>query len=167
MKERCLLSLIITCLMTCQAAGQNAIAKDWAAQWGEKWYERYHDEVDAQYPGGRSNKYHDLYIQEALKDVEDPWVDWQITNRDYLFDGEWFAVEWFYQSTQQSTGIKQVESTVAFGKIEDDRLRIWIEYFDDMVGQYQTLGVMKHFDKETETPYPWPKDTAIKRKYRP
>lgn len=157
----------LTSLVSFTLMAQNDIAKKWTAEWGEKWYERYHDEVDSQYPGGRSNKFHDLYIQEALKNNDDPWVDWQITNRHYLFDGDWFAAEWFYQSTQQSTGITQVESTVAFGKIEDDHLRVWIEYFDDMVGRYQVLGVMGPFDKSKEKPYPWPENAPIKRKYRP
>lgn len=147
---------------------EEGIAEKWIAEWGEKWWERYHDEVDSQYPGGRSNKYHDSYIQEALKKMSDQaWTDWKISNRHYLFEDDWFAVEWFYQASQPSTGLVQLESTLAFGRIEDDHLRVWIEYFDDMVGKYQSIGVMKLFDKENEVPYPWPKDTQLKKKYRP
>ena len=144
------------------------IAEKWVEIWAEKWYERYHKEVDAQYPGGRSNLFHDQYIQEALKNLKDKaWVDWKISNRYYLFDDEWFAAEWFYESTQQATGIKQIESTLAFGRIEDDHLISWIEYFDDKVGEYQMINAMKLFDKDKEVPFPWPENTALKKKYRP
>ena len=147
---------------------QNSIAEEWVSIWGDKWYERYHQDVDAQYPGGRSNVYHDHYIQEALKRMEEnAWTDWVISNQDYIYEGEWFAAEWFYQSTQKSTGITQVESTVAFGKIVDDHLRIWIEYFDDKVGEYQSIKAMKLFDKEKEDPFPWPENTSLRKKYRP
>jgi len=146
----------------------NGVAKNWVAKWGDKWWERYHRDIDAQYPGGRSNRFHDQYIQDALKRLsDDAWTDYEITNKDYLYDGEWFAVEWFYQSRQPSTGAVQVESTIAFGRIEDDSLRVWIEYFDDMVGNYQKIGAMKLFDKDEEAPYPWPEGTVLKRKYRP
>ena len=143
------------------------VAEKWVNQWGEKWWQRYHSDIDSQYPGGRSNRNHDLYIQKALKDNPSGWEDWKVSNQDWLFDGKWFAVEWFYQATQASTGNVQIESTLAFGKIEDDHLIVWIEYFDDMVGRYQSIGAMKLFDKKKDIPFPWPKETRLKRKYRP
>ena len=173
------LNLFVSCLITmllysCASFAQNDsssdsdVAEKWIAEWGEKWYERYHPDVDAQYPGGRSNLYHDQYVQDALRNLKDQaWVDWQITNRHYFYDKDWFIVEWFYQSTQESTGITQVESTLAFGRIEDDRLITWIEYFDDRVGEYQAINAMRRFDKEKEVPFPWPENTALRKKYRP
>ena len=143
------------------------IAENWVKTWGEKWWERYHPNVDAQYPGGRSNLNHDLYIEEALKENPSGWEDWKVSNQDWLFEGKWFAVEWFYEATQTETGKRQIESTLAFGKIEEDHLIIWIEYFDDMVGRYQSMGAMKLFDKEKDIPFPWPKETGLKRRYRP
>ena len=164
----CLAFLPFFCFSQSEDEAFQNIAKDWVAIWGEKWYERYHDDVDAQYPGGRSNLFHDMYVQEALKNrKEHAWIDWKITNRQYLFDHDWFAAEWFYQSTQESTGIVQVESTLAFGRIEDDSLISWIEYFDDKVGEYQSIGVMRQFDKENELPFPWPANTQLQKKYRP
>ena len=143
------------------------IAEKWVKEWGERWWERYHTNIDSQYPGGRSNQKHDLFVQEALKVNPSGWEDWTVSNQDWLFDGAWFSVEWFYQATQTSTGNMQVESTLAFGKIEEDHLIIWIEYFDDMVGRYQSIGAMKLFDKEKDIPFPWPKETRLKSKYRP
>ncbi len=167
-----LTSVVLLPLMTIaqhETEGTSAnIAETWVATWGDKWYERYHENVDAQYPGGRSNLFHDQYIQEALRNMKDEaWIDWKITNRHYLFDNEWFAAEWFYQSTQESTGIVQRESTLAFGKIVDDHLIYWIEYFDDKVGEYQMINAMKLFNMEKELPFPWPENTVLRKKYRP
>lgn len=149
------------------AAGPNAAVKQWVAMWGEKWWERYHKDYEALYPGGRSNRYHDLYVAEAVKRIPGAAIgDWEITHKQYLYDGDWFAVEWLYQSTQTATGHVQRESTLAFGNIQDDKLILWVEYFDDMVGQYQWLGAMPLFGKD-EKPFPWPEKSPLKRKYRP
>ena len=173
----CFSALIIVFILVCrpqpvQAADlsetqQEAKTRQWVEEWGDKWWERYHDDYDAQYPGGRSNRYHDLYIAESMKRLaETSTSNWKISNQQYMFDGEWFAVEWFYESTHNSTGKVQRESTIAFGKIEDDHLRVWVEYFDDMVGHYQYIGAMR-LPAEEETPFPWPENTALTRKYRP
>ena len=143
------------------------IAEKWVNEWGEKWWERYHKDLDSRYPGGRSDQSHDLFVQEVLKKNPSGWEDWKVSHQDWLFDGNWFSVEWFYEATHIKTGKKQIESTLAFGKIEDDHLIIWIEYFDDMVGRYQSIGAMKLFDKDEDTPFPWPDETKLKRKYRP
>ena len=47
--------------------------------------------------------------------------DWKLFNRHYLFDGDWYAVEWFYSATTIKTGGKQVESTLAFGHVQDGK----------------------------------------------
>ena len=92
--------------------------------------------------------------------------DWKITNKHYMYDGDWYAVEWLYQSTQTSTGLVQRESALSFGKVQDGQLIVWIEYFDDMVGHYQWIGAMPLFEKD-EAPFPWPAKSPLKRKYRP
>lgn len=148
-------------------AEREAAVRRWVERWGGKWWERYHPEYVAEYPGGRSNIYHDQYIQKAMKRLEETATgDWKITGKSYLYDGDWFAVEWFFESTQTATGRVQKESTLAFGRIEDDRLIEWIEYFDDMVGWYQMIGAMR-LPAEGEPVFPWPADTALSREYRP
>jgi len=147
---------------------QGNIAREWVAVWGDKWMKNFHKDIDLQMPGGRSNYYHDQYIKEAMnRSAGTGWVGWTMTNKSYTYEGDWFAVEWFYQATQGSTGVVQVESTVAFGRIQDDRLIVWIEYFDDMVGHYQNISAMSLYDKDNEEPFPWPEKVALKRSYRP
>lgn len=148
-------------------ADDEQAVRQWIETWGDRWSERYHPDYDAQYPGGRSNRFHDKYIGEALKRLADTATgDWKIFNKHYMYDRDWFVVEWIYESTQTSTGLVQRESTVAFGRIVDDRLKIWIEYFDDMVGAYQWIGAMPLYGDE-EMPYPWPEKTPLRRDYRP
>jgi len=148
-------------------AGEHGAASAWVAEWGEKWWERYHPDYHAWYPGGRTDRYHDLYVQEAMRRSADTGIaDFVIRNRRYLFDGDWFVVEWVYESTQATTGLVQRESTIAFGRIVDDHLMTWVEYFDDMVGAYQWAGAMPLYDKDEE-PYPWPADVPLRREYRP
>jgi hypothetical protein len=148
-------------------AAEPGAASAWVAEWGEKWWERYHPDYQAWYPGGRTNRYHDLYVQKAMRRSADTGIaDFIIRNRRYLFDGDWFVVEWVYEATQETTGLVQRESTVAFGHIVDDHLMTWVEYFDDMVGSYQWAGAMPLYD-EDEEPYPWPEDVPLRREYRP
>ncbi len=161
-------AVVALALLTVPAVGRaDGVAESWVANWGDKWWERYHPDYDARYPGGRSNRYHDLYIAEAMKRLADTSTsDWNIFNKHYFYDDNWFIVEWLYESTQTSTGLVQRESTLAFGEIVDDRLRIWVEYFDDMVGAYQWIGAMPLYGDD-ELPYPWPASSPLKRAYRP
>ncbi len=164
------LSLIVLALaggaFADEAAREEAV-QNWIDQWAETFWERYHPDYDSQYPGGRSNRFHDIYVNEVLSRLPQPAISsFEISNRHYMIDGDWFVVEWFYDATQDSTGWKQRESTVAFGKIVDDRLKIWIEYFDDMVGRYQRIGVLPLY-ADDEMPYPWPQTDELWRAYRP
>ncbi|MEO0998559.1 MAG: hypothetical protein AAFX58_13665, partial [Pseudomonadota bacterium] len=94
-------ALFVLALLTSPNAGRaDGIAEDWVANWGDKWWERYHPDYDARYPGGRSNRFHDLYIAEAMKRLADTATsDWTIFNKHYFYDDNWFIVEWVYEST--------------------------------------------------------------------
>lgn len=146
---------------------QEAAVRQWVEDWGDKWWERYHSDYVALYPGGRSDRYHDQYVEKILPYFpENRTENWTITGKRYIYDGDWFAVEWFFQSTFVKSGDVQKEATLAFGRIEDDRLIEWIEYFDDAVGEYQRQGALPLYDSD-EDPYPWPENVPLFRKYRP
>lgn len=140
-------------------------ASIWIPKYGEEWFKHYADNYVALYPGGRSNVYHDAYIGEAW--YSNPTTkDWDIFQRDYIYDGQWFGVLWFYRATKVDNGFKQVESTIGMGKIVDGKLKIWIEYFDDSVGHMQELRIMPKF-KEGDEGLPWPEGAPITQEYRP
>lgn len=143
-------------------------AKSWIADWGDQWWEKFHEDIEAWYPGGRSNRFHNIYIEDAMKLRREPaWEDWEISNQQYIFTSDWFAAEWFYRAVQPSTGKMQIEATLIFGRVQDGKMISLFEYFDDMVGRYQTIGAMRLYDRAHEKPFPWPRNSALRRAYRP
>lgn len=141
--------------------------KRWVAQWGDKWSERYHPDYQAEYPGGRSNRYHDAYLKEVFRKTDWPTnTNWKIINKTYSYEGDWFVVEWLFQAEDRKTGKLQREGTLAFGRIDDDQLIIWIEYFDGFVAHLQRAEALPLFG-ENDEPFPWPDDAATARHYRP
>ncbi|MGJ3242916.1 MAG: hypothetical protein ACFE0O_08185 [Opitutales bacterium] len=139
-------------------------AEAWIERYGEVWFDHFGDSYESWYPGGRSNEFHDQWIRKML--YEDPrTTDWTIFNQQYVFDGQWYAVEWFYQSTYTDTSFQQWESTFCLGKIEDGKLVVWYEFFDDF-GELQKLGLMPKF-KKGEAIFPWPEDATLHLPYRP
>lgn len=95
-------------------------AKQWVPLFAEDWWNHYHPDYQAWYPGGRSNRFHDMWIAKVMiKHAQTK--DWEIINRDYAFDGQWFAVEWHYRSTYIADGFRQWETTLAFAKIHEGK----------------------------------------------
>jgi hypothetical protein len=140
-------------------------AAQWVPLYGEKWWEHYHPAYEGWYPGGRANLYHDTWlakvaIKHALTD------NWLIFDRDYAYDGQFFAVEWSYRATDKSDGFKQWESTLGFGRIHEGKIILWCEYFDDSVGHLQKLGLMPLYEAD-EAHAPWPAKAILRLPYRP
>ncbi|NJO13307.1 MAG: DUF2165 domain-containing protein [Gammaproteobacteria bacterium] len=138
------LAWIVTAPFASAQAAEPATAaqvREWIGQWGDKWWERYHPDYDAQYPGGRSNRFHDAYLDQVFKRTGLPAnTNWKISNKQYRYVGDWFIVEWLFQAEDKASGKLQREGTLAFGRIRDDRLITWIEYFDGYVAHLQRLG---------------------------
>lgn len=150
-----------------QSKSSPAQVQKWIEQWGDKWWERYHPDYDAQYPGGRSNRYHDAFLADVFRRTGLPSnTNWKISNKQYTYVGDWFIVEWLFQAEDKATGKLQREGTLAFGCIQDDRLINWIEYFDGYVANLQRLGALPLFDEDA-MPYPWPETSVTIRSYRP
>lgn len=140
-------------------------AAQWVPLYGEQWWNHYHPAYEGWFPGGRSNLHHDawlakLAVKHALTD------NWLIFERDYSYDGQWFAVEWKYRATDKADGFKQWESTLGFGRIHDGKIILWCEYFDDSVGHLQKLGLMPFYEPN-EPHAPWPAKAFLKLPYRP
>lgn len=149
------------------SAATPAMVQKWVEQWGDKWWERYHPEYRSEYPGGRSNRYHDAWLEEVFKKTGWPSnTNWRIFNKSYSYVDDWFIVEWLFQAEDKKTGKLQREGTLAFGRIEDDGLIVWIEYFDGFVAHLQRAGALPLFDEGAE-PFPWPAPAATVRRYRP
>ncbi|WP_221033115.1 hypothetical protein [Actomonas aquatica] len=173
MKTTRILSLL--CLTVVGALGAAAETKpmevytndsaEWIPLYGETWWDYYHPDWEGQFPGGRSNRFHEQWVQARW--FQNPITkDWQIFDRSYVYDGEWFAVEWNYKATYLSDNFTEHEFTLGVGRIVDGKMILWLEYFDDNVGKLQKLGLMP-FPDEGEAVYPWPAKAKISLPYRP
>jgi hypothetical protein len=141
--------------------------RKWIEKWGDKFDQRYHPSYQSQYPGGQSNRHHDAYLKNVFRKSEWPAnINWKIFNKAYSYDEDWFIVEWLFQAEDKKTGKLQREGTLAFGRIENDQLIMWIEYFDGFVAPLQRAGALPLYAEDAE-PFPWPAPTATTRKYRP
>ena len=138
---------------------------EWIPLYGEKWYNYYHPDFEGFFPGGRSNLMHDRYLARVMYGKART-NDWQIFDRQYIFDGEFYAVEWSYRATNVSNGFRQWESTLGIGRIKDGKCILWTEYFDDSVGELQEIGLMPLYDAK-EPHFPWPEKAILSLPYRP
>jgi hypothetical protein len=146
---------------------QEILTRPWVERWGDKLTERYHPDIQEAYPGGRSDRYHDAYVDRFLREFGlPPNTNWKELNKHYAFDGDWFIVEYLFQAEDKKTGQLQREGTLFFGRVKDDRLIVAIEYFDRLVKAFQHVGALPPF-REDEMPFPWPDYDGMTRKYRP
>lgn len=148
-----------------QQTPEDGPAKRFIDRVGDASLDNFADTIDEAYPFGRSNKAHDDEIARA-GGMQTITTDWKEYNKHYLFDGDWYAVEWFYSATTIKTGGRQIESTLAFGKVKDGKLVVWNEYFDDVVGELEQEGKLPLYQAD-ELPFPWPAGAKIKHPYRP
>ena len=140
-------------------------ARTFIAAHGPRWFEHLHPEIQSAYPFGRSTQAHDAEIAKGF-DINTVSRDVSITDEHYLYDGDWYAVQWFYRATFVKGGAKQQESTLAFGRVQDSKLIEWKEYFDDAVGELQAEGKLPLY-APGEEPFPWPEGTKTRHSYRP
>ncbi len=129
------------------------------------WFDHKHPEIVEGYPFGRSDAANNAALDKVFT-FTDVSKDFFLRNKRYLAEGDWYVVEWFYGATSARTGAEQIEASLCFGRIKDQKLIEWIEYFDDSVGEMQMAGVLPLYDPGEE-PFPWPRATYQRRSYRP
>lgn len=130
-----------------------------------EWYKQKHEDIQEWYPFGHTNKAHGALLKQRGP-IAPVSKDWSITNKAYLAEDDWYAVEWLYHATDVATGKKQVEATLGFAQIKDRKIVLWIEFFDDSVGTQQISGSLPLFAEKDE-PFPWPVIDPPQRVYRP
>jgi hypothetical protein len=132
---------------------------------GPNQFDYTHPDIKEAFPFGRSDAANDKKLADshafgALTDFG------ALDHRHYIVEGDRFAVEWLYHATWKRTGNKQVEASLCFGRVKDQQLISWTEYFDDTVGELQDQHLLPLY-AESEVNYPWPSPTALSRVYRP
>ena len=121
----CAAALAVTAAPAATPPPESA-AKAFIDRVGDKLLDYFSDDVVEAYPFGRSNKARDEEIAKG-GGMQTTTKDWRLYNKHFLFDGEWFAVEWFYSSVYIKSGARQVESTLAFGKVRDGKIAVYNE----------------------------------------
>lgn len=110
-----------------------------------------HDELLFAFPGERTDLAGALRVFRFWQDkYEDPRV---YVNR-VLVDGNRFAAEYQFASTNKSTGKRSAMGTIAFGEVKDGRIILLKEYTDGRGSRMQEAGELPL--QEGEEPFPWP-----------
>ncbi len=130
-----------------------------------EWFNFKSDDIKESYPFGNSDKANNDKLSKLL-DMSKVSTNSDLTNKHYIAEGDWYAVEWFYHATNVPTGNRQVEASLCLAQIKDQKMVRWIEYFDDTVGEQQIAGKLTLY-AENEMPFPWPAQAQVKRVYRP
>jgi ketosteroid isomerase-like protein len=165
-------SLLTTCLfliITARAETKPGAAAAFIAAHGDVWFNFWADDREEAYPFGYSNKKITEEISKEVNPAAGTSIDATLTNKHYIFEGDWYAVEWYYSATDKKTGRRQRESTCAFGRIKDGKLNYWREFFDDRVGRRQQgfyPGKLPLYG-DAESPSPWPAKAKLFVRYRP
>ena len=154
-----LLLFLISCT-SLNTDKNNKIAENLVHQHAKAWetgdYALFNSVLDKDlvfaYPGRRLNK------TEALKDFLDynaSFKDTKIYINKIIIDGDDFAVEWQFASTNKKTGYRTAVSDAIIGKVKDEKIIVWKEYLDGRVSRMQIAGNLTL--EEGAEPFPWPK----------
>ena len=111
-----------------------------------------HEDLVFAYPGRRLNK------TETLKDFLDynsSFKETKIYINKIIVNGDDFAVEWQFASTNKKTGNRTAVSDAIIGKVKDEKIIVWKEYLDGRVSRMQIAGNLSL--EEGKEPFPWPK----------
>lgn len=114
------------------------------------------EDVIFAYPGRRLNKSETL---QDLIDYNGTFKDTKIYIYKIVADGEDFAVEWQFASTNIKTGNRTAVSDAIIGKIKNGKIIVWKEYLDGRVSRMQVAGNLSL--DEGEEPFPWPRKKLV------
>lgn len=171
MKSSLLILAGTTCVVAWAASGgaANPPATDSATVFintrEAAWWKHKSPEIQEAYPFGHSNAANNAALA-ARPNAKSVSKDWFLRNKRYLAEGDWYVVEWHYGATSVATGQKQLESSLSFAQVKDQKLATWIEFFDDTVGELQMAGKLP-LPAADEEPLPWPAQATLSRVYRP
>lgn len=110
-----------------------------------------HEDALLAYPRRRVDR--DTWVAE-LAAFHESNVDTRIYVHRIVVDGETFAVEWQFATTDRATGERTAVGDAIIGEVRDGRISLWKEYLDGRVLALQRSGELP-LDEGLE-PFPWP-----------
>lgn len=110
-----------------------------------------HEDALLAYPRRRVDR--DTWVAE-LATFHESNVDTRVYVHRIVVDGETFAVEWQFATTDRETGERTAVGDAIIGEVRDGRISLWKEYLDGRVFALQRSGALP-LDEGLE-PFPWP-----------
>ncbi len=110
-----------------------------------------HEDALLAYPRRRVDR--DTWVAE-LAALHERNVDTRVYVHRIIVDGETFAVEWQFATTDRATGERTAVGDAIIGEVRDGRISLWKEYLDGRVFALQRSGALL-LDEGLE-PFPWP-----------
>ena len=111
-----------------------------------------HEEARLAYPRRRVDR--ETWIHE-LAAFHRQNVDTRIYVHRVVVDGDTFAVEWQFATTDRQSGERTAVGDAIIGEVRDGRIVLWKEYLDGRVFALQRAGELPL--DEGEEPFPWPR----------
>lgn len=110
-----------------------------------------HPEVEFAYPGDRLGKSSLLAVfeeyQRRKKDIRIYFWD------EFFVDGNKFAFAYQFAATDRASGKRQAVGTGVVGRIEDGKIVLFKEYYDEQVAELQYQGKLPLDEGQVS---PWP-----------
>lgn len=111
-----------------------------------------HEDALLAYPRRRVDR--ETWVRE-LAAFREQNVDTRIYVHRIVVDGDAFAVEWQFATTDRATGDRTAVGDAIIGEVRDGRIVLWKEYLDGRVLALQRAGELPL--DEGEEPFPWPR----------
>lgn len=109
-----------------------------------------HDKLLFAYPGDRLNR---TELLALFKNYHQEKRDIKIYFGRFFVDGNQFALSYQFAATDRATGKRQAVGTGAAGRIEDGKIILLKEYYDEHVAPRQAAGEIP-LDEGKVFPYP-------------
>ncbi|MEX2525059.1 MAG: nuclear transport factor 2 family protein [Gammaproteobacteria bacterium] len=110
-----------------------------------------HPDMEFSFPTTRTDAQGALRV---LRYWNEHYEDTKVYIHWILVDGDRFAAEYQFATTEKATGKRTAAGTVAIGRVQDGKIITLKEYVDGRVGRLQNEGELPL--EEGEEPYPWP-----------
>lgn len=124
--------------------------KTWESGDAEKFAAAFGDKTLFAYPGDRFDK---PQLVEMFKDYHREKSDIKIYFGQFLVSGDRFALTYQFAATDRQSGARQAVGSAATGRIEDGKIVLYQEYYDEHVAKRQAAKEIP-LDEGYVTPYP-------------
>lgn len=125
--------------------------KTWETGDAEKFADAFDNKSIFAYPGDRLDK---SQLVEVFKNYHRDKSDIKIYFGQFLVDGDQFALMYQFAATNRQSGARQAVGSAATGRVENGKVVIYKEYYDEHVAKRQATKEIP-LDEGHVTAYPY------------